>query len=173
MDASTGRDEQRFFLSLDLTSVKLPRILCARKGLVRFISSTSSLAVDFTVRAGAVLDSSNGRSWSVTVPALDPFILAVSAGSGLRRRTIGSANRVHLFTSTVILLERLLWVGAGSSDLLNFRLFIIDTRDCFIDLEEGASACVVLPLFTVTFAHPFSLPHAKPAIGDRPASLLV
>ena len=47
-------------LNRDLTSHELPRIFCALKGLMRFISSNSSSAVDFIWRGGAVRDKKEG-----------------------------------------------------------------------------------------------------------------
>ena len=53
-------------LNLDFTSVALPGILCARKGAMRSMFSASRSAVDFTVRADAVLDSNEGGPATVT-----------------------------------------------------------------------------------------------------------
>lgn len=61
------------------------------------------------------------------------------------------------------------WLGANKFDLLCIRFLVIDTRDCFIDLEDAVSA-FDFP-FAIASTLLFSLPRIT--IADLPESLLI
>ena len=76
---------EHLVLNLDFTSVELPRILCALKGLVLPIISTSSSAVDFTVWTGEVLERNEG---GLAANAFVSFFWFCFADLGLRGRAM-------------------------------------------------------------------------------------
>lgn len=145
-------------LYLDLIAIALPRIVCALNGFIRSISSFSNSAVDLTLgREEDALDRNEGG------PAVDDCAsllmlltgLSLFAGGAMDRRCRGSASRLSLSISTAFFCC-LCFIGGCEFVSLCLRALAIDTKDCFIDLDDSILSDLCLP--AVFSAWLFSFP---------------
>ena len=122
-----------------------PQIFFALKGLIRLISSSSNSAVDFTV-----LRAAGGRVKRDGGPVACFFILLagleVAAGGRAMECRVGFASRAILSIFTVFF-GFVPLSGARKLDSLCLRIFVIETRDCFMELVDD----------TLSFGFPFAI----------------
>lgn len=144
-------------LYLDLISIELPRIVCALKGAIRSICSFSNSAVDLTFGRDDVLDRNEGGPAADEIASFLTVLAGLSfAGGAIDRRWRGSASRLSLSISTAFFC--CLWSLVNCEFVsLCLRALVMDTNDCFMDIEDFISDFILPVVFSTRL---FSFPES-------------
>jgi hypothetical protein len=142
-------------LYLDLIAIELPRIVCALKGSIRSISSFFNSAVDLALgRDEDVLDRNEGGPAAEEIASFFTLLAGLSfAGGAIDRRCRGSASRLSLSISTAFFCCLCLLVNCEFVSLC-LRALVMDTNDCFMDIEDLISDFILPVVFSWLFSFP-------------------